>query len=99
MRKIAEQKRKRKIRSFAKDRAICWTRLEDFVNRRCKPKKDRDNFLDELTAIIDGYIGLNLRMYNWCFKNGVDLADFLCDVCNREGINLRKQGDKNGKES
>lgn len=78
----AERMRKRKIRSFAKDKDRSWTRLEDFVNRRCKPKKDRDNILDELAALIDGYVDWTLRMYRWCLKNGVDFSDFVCDVCN-----------------
>lgn len=70
------------IRSFAKDRAKRWARFEDFVNKRCKPKKDRDNILDELSELVDGYIDLNIRVYNWCLKNGVDVSDFICDVCN-----------------
>lgn len=79
---VAEQMRKRKIRSFAKDRDRGWAQLEDFVNRRCKPKKDRDNILDELSKLIDWYIDFNLQIYCWCRKNGVDVSGFMCDVCN-----------------
>lgn len=98
---ITEQARKRMIRSFANDRAKAWVILEDFVNRRCKPKKDHDNILDELSVVVYRYVDLNIRIYNWCLRNRVDVADFLCDVCNcdSKGIKLRNKETKNGKES
>lgn len=97
---ITEQTRKRKIRSFAEDRAKEWAKFEDFVNKRCKLKKDRDNFSDELSEVVDGWVDLNARMYWWCIRNGVDIADFICDVCNYDikGINLRNKETKNGQK-
>ena len=96
---VTKQTRRRKVRQFAHARIAAWNQLESLVDKRCKSKKDREKFLDELTVLVDTYIDLNERIGSWCRKNEVNCEEFACDVCNEESdmIACSVRGDRNGK--
>ena len=40
----------------------------------------------EFCEIIDAYVGMNLDIYEWCDRNGVDKPRFICDAKNKQGM-------------
>ena len=82
--KVTRRTRNRAVRKFARECASAWESLESFVKAHCKrSEKARQAMMDELCPIVDQYININCRMRDWCYKNGVELDTFVCDVCNQ----------------
>ena len=70
-------------RKFARESSSAWFDLEGFVKKHCKrSEKARQTMLDELCPIVDKYVDINCKIRDWCFKNGVDIGEFICDVDN-----------------
>ena len=76
-------------RRFAMESTTAWHDLEAFVKAHCKrSEKARQTMLDEICPIVDRYIDINCRIRDWCYKNGVELDTFMCDVTNLGFDNL-----------
>ena len=75
-----------KCHKFAAEAAKCYDHLVKFVENNTKGESDEHimAFRDELCEIVDNYIMLNCNIDDWCHKNNVDLADFVCDVLNTQ---------------
>lgn len=73
----------RKKDAFAKKCAKAWRNTEKFVTRHCKDESKRERYLSDLCRCIDAWIGVNVEMTHYCYKNGVDLNEFVCDVNNK----------------
>lgn len=81
--KVTKKTISRKITSFANEGSLAWKNLLDFVDSHCKSKKKREEYLDELTKVVDKYVDFNCSMWHWCWKNNVGPSDFFCEVMNK----------------
>lgn len=73
----------KRAKEFAERSTAAWKALTAFADKHGPKGRDaKRRYMDELTAVVDGYVNLNCAMRDWCQDRGVDAAEFFCDVEN-----------------
>lgn len=71
----------RNVRKYAKASGEALRSLMAFADKY-RPASGGDKYLDELSSLVDMYGRLNCEVLEWCYRSGVDVDRFSCDVNN-----------------